>query len=72
MPDDQKKRGKPDRSRVSLEQAHERRYWCRKFGCSVRELLLLQRATGSSSVEKQREVWSDVNWLVGQIKAGKR
>jgi hypothetical protein len=41
MPDDPKKRGKADRSRVNLEQAHERRYWCKKMRCSQRELALI-------------------------------
>lgn len=40
MADDKSKRGKPDRTRINLSQAHERRYWCRKFKCTPIELML--------------------------------
>ncbi len=39
MTDRLDRRGKQDRSRVNLSQAHERRYWCKRFSCTERELV---------------------------------
>lgn len=36
--DDSSKRGKPDSDTISLEQAHERDYWTKKFGVSIEKL----------------------------------
>ena len=40
MPDNPKRRGKQDRTRVSVAQRHERRYWANRFGCSQTALVL--------------------------------
>jgi hypothetical protein len=46
MPDDKKKRGKPDRSRISLSQAHERAYWSRRFGITQTDLRGIVKLVG--------------------------
>ena len=38
MADDPSQRGAQDRTRVNVEQEHERRYWSDKFGVSESEL----------------------------------
>lgn len=38
MVDDLSKRGPEDRSRVNVNEDHERRYWCEKFGCTEDDL----------------------------------
>jgi len=43
MADDKSKRGKPDRSRVNLSESYERRYWCKRIGCTPRELVMAVR-----------------------------
>lgn len=40
MPDNKALRGKPDRSRINISERYERQYWCGKFKCSQRELVL--------------------------------
>jgi hypothetical protein len=48
MPDDPTKRGPQDRSRISLEEDYEARYWTERFGVSKEELAEAVRAVGHS------------------------
>jgi len=48
MADDTKSRGPQDRSRISLSQDHEIRYWTEKFGVSVEPLRAVQKAGPST------------------------
>lgn len=65
--DNRKLRGKPDRSRVNLSEGYERRYWCRKFKCTQRELVILKHLTeltfgtqpASSVAVEQTLHWAD-------------
>jgi hypothetical protein len=54
MPDDPTKRGPQDRSRISLEEDYEVRYWTRRFGVSKEELAEAVGAVGHS-VERVSE-----------------
>ena len=38
MADDLGKRGGPDRTRINVEEAHEVRHWCQRFGCTEEQL----------------------------------
>ena len=38
MADDTKKRSKPDRDRINVQQDHEVRYWTKELGVSEEEL----------------------------------
>lgn len=55
MPDRPGNRGEPDRSRISLEQPHEVRYWTRALGVSERELRNAIAAAGTHSATRIRE-----------------
>ena len=55
MSDDPKQRGKPDRSRINLSEAHEVRYWTRELGVSEEQLRDAIAALGSSSATRVRE-----------------
>ena len=55
MSDNAKNRGEPDRSRISLEQAHEVRYWTKELGVSERELRNALAAAGTTSATRIRE-----------------
>jgi len=46
MTDDKSNRGPVDAARVNVNQAHELRYWCEKFGCTPTELRLAVKAVG--------------------------
>ncbi len=48
MSDDPKDRGAQDRSRISLEQDHEVRYWTQRFGVSEQRLREAVAAVGVS------------------------
>lgn len=54
MGDDRTKRGKPDRIRINVGQAHERRYWCKRFGITAVRLKEAVEAAGpmTKSVRK--------------------
>lgn len=54
MADDLADRGPADRARVNVHEAHEVRYWTKKFGCSAAELEAAVKAVGvmSADVEK--------------------
>jgi hypothetical protein len=46
MADDPNKRGWQDRVKVSLTEAHELRYWTKRFGCTEAELRAADAAVG--------------------------
>ena len=46
MAEDLQKRTMPDRSRVRLDQEHDRRYWAHKFGVTEEELRRAVEAAG--------------------------
>ncbi|MEI2431179.1 DUF3606 domain-containing protein [Lysobacter yananisis] len=48
MSDDSDRRGPQDRARISLEQAHELRYWTERFGVDERRLREAVAAVGVS------------------------
>lgn len=48
MSDNPMNRGEPDRSRISLSQDHEVRYWTRELGISTAELWNAVAMAGSS------------------------
>jgi hypothetical protein len=56
MSDDLKDRGPRDRSRISLEQEHEVRYWTKELGCTVDQLRQAVKDAGSNSVDKVRAI----------------
>jgi hypothetical protein len=51
MTDGPKKRGRQDRGKVSVIEAHEVRSWCAKFGCTQRELREAVDAVGHSAAK---------------------
>jgi hypothetical protein len=55
MTDNRQDRGKPDRSRISLEEAHEVRYWTRELGVSEADLRRAMDMVGSNSAVRVRE-----------------
>lgn len=57
MADNTNQRGAPDNRLVSLEQDHERRDWCKSFGCTEAELRAAVAAVGHSA-DKVREYLS--------------
>ncbi len=54
MSDDRSNRGEPDRSRVSLGEDYELRYWTRTLGAGPQELMDAIGAVGNSA-ERVRE-----------------
>lgn len=46
MADDLKQAGKPDDSRINVDQEHEVRYWAEKFGVSSDEIRSAVKAAG--------------------------
>lgn len=49
MADDLKNRGPADRSRVNVNEAWERAWWCKKWGVSDDELRNAVQAVGASA-----------------------
>ena len=49
MSDDLKNRGEPDRSRISLTEEHEVRYWTQALGVDKERLAAAVKAVGSSA-----------------------
>ena len=49
MPDNTNDRGPQDRSRISLEQDYEVRYWTQKFGVSRQDLEQAVKRVGNSA-----------------------
>lgn len=47
--DDKRKRGKPDRDLISLEEKYEVSGWCRSLGCNATELREAVEAVGPSA-----------------------
>jgi hypothetical protein len=56
MSDDSKQRGEHDRSRISLQQEHEVRYWTEALGVTKEELEEAVRAVGPSADELRERV----------------
>jgi hypothetical protein len=54
MADDTKNRGEPDRSRISLTEDYEVRYWTDKFGCTRKQLIDAVGRVGNSPEAVQR------------------
>jgi uncharacterized protein DUF3606 len=54
MADDKSKTGEPDRSRISLSETYEVKYWSDKYGVSAERLKAAVGAVGNSpdAVEK--------------------
>ena len=55
MTDNRQDRGKTDRSRISLEEAHEVRYWTRELNVSEEQLRRAIDMVGSNSAIRVRE-----------------
>ena len=55
MSDDKTHRGEPDRSRISLAEPHEVRYWTRELGVSEEQLRGAIAAAGTQSATRIRE-----------------
>lgn len=51
MADDKTKKGTPDKDTISLSEAWEVTYWCKKFGCTERQLRAAVAAVGKSAVK---------------------
>lgn len=56
MTDNLQQRGPHDRSRVSLDQDYEVRYWTNELGCTEEQLREAVRKVGSSADAVRREV----------------
>jgi len=54
MSDDSDRRGPQDRARISLEQAHELRYWTERLGVDERRLREAVAAVGVSADAVER------------------
>ncbi len=52
MADDKKKKGKQDRTRISMSEPYEVQYWKKKFGVTGQGLAGAIRAVGSNNAEK--------------------
>lgn len=59
--DDPKNRHQPDRSRVSLSQDYEVRYWSQKFGCTEDELREAVKRAGNSPDAVERALRGKAN-----------
>lgn len=59
MSDDLSQRGEPDRSRVSLSEDHEVRYWSQRFNTTEDQLRAAVQAVGSSAE-------AVASWLAGK------
>lgn len=55
MSDDTRNRGEPDRSRISLSEPYELKYWANRFGVTADELKQAVHKVGS--VPSQVEAW---------------
>ena len=51
MPDDPNQRGGQDRLRISLQQRHEVRYWCKALGVTEEELRAAVHAVGPMAAD---------------------
>jgi hypothetical protein len=59
MADDLKNRGPADRKRISLEEAHELRYWCGRFACTEDELRAAVAEVGHMAADVEQQVGGD-------------
>src|SRR5262245_7107774 len=66
MADNFKNGGAPDRSRVSIDDQHEVRYWTETIGCSKDELTAAVARVGNSSEAVRREVYR--HWAYGTVR----
>lgn len=67
MPDDKKKSGKPDRSRINVHQRHEVAYWIKRFGISAAALKRAVADVGVMVRNVERELKSKE--LIGKKRA---
>ena len=56
MSDDLTKRGPQDRARVNVNETHEVKYWCGKFGCTEAQLRAAVKAVGVMAVDVVRHL----------------
>jgi hypothetical protein len=56
MADDKSKRGPQDRSRISLGEDYEVRYWSEKFGVSADQLKAAVKKVGNSADAVEKEL----------------
>lgn len=56
MSDDRAKRGPQDRSRISLSEDYEVRYWSEKFGVSKERLAQAVKKVGNSAAAVEKEL----------------
>ena len=68
MGDNFKNGGAPDRSRVSMDDQHQVRYWTETLGCSNDELAAAVTRVGNSSDAVRREVYR--HWAYGTVRRG--
>lgn len=56
MSDDKNKKGPQDRTRISLSEDYEVRYWSEKFGISANRLREVVKKVGNSSSAVEQEL----------------
>lgn len=56
MTDDLKNHGPADRARVNVNEAWERAYWCKDFGCTEAQLRAAVAAVGVMVVNVRRHL----------------
>jgi len=56
MPDDKKKTGPADDSRVNIHQTYEVSYWSKKFGCTEAQLVAAVKAVGVMAADVRRRL----------------
>lgn len=56
MADDLNNRGPQDRARINVNEDHELRYWCGKFGCTADELRAAVGKVGVMAADVEREL----------------
>lgn len=56
MSDDLTNRGPKDRARVNVNEAHELKYWCSKFGCTEAQLRAAVKAVGVMAVDVEKHL----------------
>ena len=56
MPDDPTKTGAGDRERINVNQEHEVRYWCEKFGVTPEDLKCAVEDVGPMAKDVEKEL----------------
>jgi len=56
MSDDLTNRGPKDRARVNVNEGHEVKYWCAKFGCTETQLRAAVKAVGVMAVDVEKHL----------------